>query len=67
MPGLLAACFFIAVMLLSASWRPAQDARPAVTTAAINKGLRVVTIELLNGMRTPKDSETRQMWPDLLR
>ena len=33
----------------------------------VHKGLPVVTIELPNAMRTPLDSETRQMWLDLLR
>ena len=33
----------------------------------VHMGLPVVTIELPNAMRTPLDSETRQMWLDLLR
>lgn len=32
----------------------------------VHKGVPVVTIELPNAMRTPLDSETRQMWLDLL-
>lgn len=33
----------------------------------VHKGVPVVTVELPNAMRTPLDSETRQMWIDLLR
>lgn len=33
----------------------------------VHKGMPVVTIELPNAQRTPLDSETRQMWVDLLR
>jgi hypothetical protein len=33
----------------------------------VHKGVPVVTIELPNSMRTPLDSEMRQMWIDLLR
>jgi murein peptide amidase A len=33
----------------------------------VHKGVPVVTIELPNAMRTPLDSEMRQMWLDLLR
>ncbi|MCA0213866.1 MAG: M14 family murein peptide amidase A [Proteobacteria bacterium] len=33
----------------------------------VHKGVPVVTVELPNAMRTPLDSETRQMWVDLLR
>jgi hypothetical protein len=33
----------------------------------VQKGIPVVTIELPNAMRTPLDSEMRQMWLDLLR
>ncbi|MGE4240122.1 M14 family zinc carboxypeptidase [Ramlibacter sp.] len=33
----------------------------------VHKGVPVVTIELPNAMRTPLDSEMRQMWIDLLR
>jgi murein peptide amidase A len=33
----------------------------------VHKGVPVVTIELPNSMRTPLDSEMRQMWLDLLR
>lgn len=33
----------------------------------VHKGVPVVTIELPNSLRTPLDSETRQMWIDLLR
>jgi murein peptide amidase A len=33
----------------------------------VHKGMPVVTIELPNAQRTPLDSETRQMWLDLLR
>lgn len=33
----------------------------------VHKGVPVVTIELPNAMRTPLDSEMRQMWFDLLR
>lgn len=33
----------------------------------VHKGVPVVTIELPNAMRTPLDSEMRQMWVDLLR
>jgi murein peptide amidase A len=33
----------------------------------VHKGMPVVTIELANAQRTPLDSETRQMWVDLLR
>ena len=33
----------------------------------VHKGVPVVTIELPNAMRTPLDSEIRQMWLDLLR
>lgn len=33
----------------------------------VHKGVPVVTIELPNAMRTPLDSEMRQMWMDLLR
>ncbi|MBX3659727.1 MAG: murein peptide amidase A [Ramlibacter sp.] len=33
----------------------------------VHKGVPVVTVELPNSMRTPLDSETRQMWIDLLR
>ena len=33
----------------------------------VHKGVPVVTVELPNAMRTPLDSEMRQMWVDLLR
>jgi hypothetical protein len=33
----------------------------------VDTGTPVVTIELPNAQRTPLDSETRQMWVDLLR
>lgn len=33
----------------------------------VHKGVPVVTVELPNSTRTPLDSETRQMWIDLLR
>ena len=33
----------------------------------VHKGVPVVTIELSNALRTPLDSEMRQMWMDLLR
>jgi len=33
----------------------------------VHKGVPVVTVELPNSLRTPLDSETRQMWIDLLR
>ena len=33
----------------------------------VHKGMPVVTIELPNAQRTPLNSETRQMWVDLLR
>jgi hypothetical protein len=33
----------------------------------VHKGMPVVTIELANAQRIPLDSETRQMWVDLLR
>lgn len=33
----------------------------------VHKGVPVVTVELPNAMRTPLDSEMRQMWIDLLR
>ncbi len=33
----------------------------------VHKGVPVVTIELPNALRTPLDSEMRQMWVDLLR
>jgi murein peptide amidase A len=33
----------------------------------VHKGMPVVTIELPNAQRVPLDSETRQMWVDLLR
>lgn len=33
----------------------------------VHKGVPVVTIELFNALRTPLDSEIRQMWLDLLR
>jgi murein peptide amidase A len=33
----------------------------------VHKGMPVVTIELANAQRMPLDSETRQMWVDLLR
>jgi murein peptide amidase A len=33
----------------------------------VHKGMPVVTIELANAQRTPLESETRQMWVDLLR
>ncbi len=33
----------------------------------IQSGVPVVTIELPNATRTPRDTETRQMWQDLLR
>ena len=35
--------------------------------SGVHKGVPVVTIELPNSMRTPLDSEVRQMWLDLLR
>jgi murein peptide amidase A len=35
--------------------------------AGVHKGWPVVTIELPQSMKTPLDSETRQMWLDLLR
>jgi hypothetical protein len=31
----------------------------------VHRGLPVVTIELPNALRTPQDSEIRQMWADL--
>ena len=33
----------------------------------VHKGVPVVTVELTNALRTPLDSEMRQMWIDLLR
>ncbi|MET0311622.1 MAG: DUF2817 domain-containing protein [Burkholderiaceae bacterium] len=33
----------------------------------VHKGVPVVTVELPNAMRTPLDSEMRQMWVDMLR
>jgi len=35
--------------------------------AGVHKGVPVVTVELPNSLRTPLDSEMRQMWLDLLR